>query len=67
MVRTDITPNIILRYLAALGLAFMILGTSGCSTQTGQYATAKQQWDSPRPEQLQDELRNRLAHTQHDH
>lgn len=57
----------ILKVLVVPGLVLVALGVGGCSTQTGQYAPAKQQWDSPRPEQLQDELRNRLEHTQHDH
>lgn len=56
-----------LRILAVLGLVLAVLGIGGCSTQTGQYAPVKQQWDSPHSAQLQDELRNRLEHTQHDH
>lgn len=61
------STNIVLRFFAVVGLALIMLGGSGCSTQTGQYAPVKQRWDSPRSDQLQDELRNRLALTQHDH
>jgi hypothetical protein len=55
------------KIFAVLALLLMTLGVTGCSTQTGQYAPAKQQWDSPRSGQVEDELRNRLALTQHDH
>jgi len=40
---------------------------AGCSgPEYGQYAEAKQSWDTPRPADLDDRLRNRLAHTQRD-
>lgn len=55
------------KIFAVLGLLLATLGVTACSTQTGQYAPAKQQWDSPRSGQVEDELRNRLALTQHDH
>jgi len=51
--------------LCLLGL-FAALA-AGCSGgEYGQYAEAKQSWDSPRPDDLDDRLRNRLAHTQRD-
>ena len=59
--------NINLKVLAALAFALVTVGVVGCSTQTGQYAPAKQKWDTPRSSQVEDELRNRLALTQHDH
>lgn len=59
--------NIYPRILAVLAITLAATAIGGCSTQTGQYAPAKQQWDSPRPAQLQDELRMRLELTQHDH
>lgn len=55
------------KIFAILAFALATAVVSGCSTQTGQYAPTKQQWDSPRSDQVEDELRNRLAHTQHDH
>ena len=57
----------ILRIFGVLCLMLVALGVGGCSTQTGQYAPVKQKWDSPHSAQLQDELRNRLERTQHDH
>jgi hypothetical protein len=59
--------NIDPKIFAVLALALFTLSASGCSTQTGQYAPTKQQWDSPRSGQVEDELRNRLALTQRDH
>lgn len=58
--------DIFRRVAAAVGLALVVFA-AGCSTGTGQYAPVKRQWDSPHSSRLQDELRNRLEHTQHDH
>jgi hypothetical protein len=58
--------GVITRCFAILGLVFVALGAGGCSTQTGEYAPVKQQWDSPRSSEIEDTLRNRLVHTQRD-
>ena len=60
------SSNIILRLFAVVGLAFIMLGGSGCSTQNGEYASVKQQWDTPRSSDTEDSLRTRLAYTQRD-
>ncbi|HEX7044136.1 MAG TPA: hypothetical protein VF203_05950 [Burkholderiales bacterium] len=52
--------------LCLLGaFAALAAGCSGTESY-GQYAEAKQGWDTPRPDDLDDRLRNRLAHTQRD-
>lgn len=55
--------------LFGLVLAALVLAGAGCSEappKYGQYADVKQDWDSPRPAELEDQLRNRLARTQRD-
>jgi hypothetical protein len=53
------------RTLTAALLLLAVLAT-GCS-DTGLYAEAKNDWDSPRGDQQQQDLRLRLATTQQDH
>lgn len=48
--------------------AALVLMLSGCGpSQVGQYSVAKDSWDSPPSSAQREELRHRLAHTQHDH
>lgn len=51
--------------VAALAAA-AVVGCSESAPRYGQYADVKQDWDTPRPAELDDQLRNRLAHTQRD-
>jgi hypothetical protein len=56
-------------FLTAPLLALVAVASVGCAPRAdldGQYATAKQGWDSPHPTQLNASLRNRLATTQRD-
>ncbi len=58
------------RRLLTVSLAMLFaLASAGCASkmdQTGQYADAKEKWDSSRPPELEDSLRLRLATTQRD-
>ena len=53
------------RTLTAVLFLLAVVGT-GCS-DTGPYAEAKNDWDSPRDDQQLQDLRLRLATTQQDH
>lgn len=48
-------------------LVFVIAAAAACSHEGGLYADAKKSWDTPPSGQVEGVLRNRLAHTQHDH
>lgn len=59
--------SVISRAVVILAVVLAAAGAGGCSHEEGLYAKSKQSWDTPRSDQVEDSMRNRLARTQHDH
>ena len=56
----------IVRFALTATFVLAALASAGCSIEQNERAEAKQDWDSPRPAELEATLRHRLATTQSD-